>query len=214
MADRRSSGRGRLGRALLGGFALALACAGPSVPAETPADPEVFQIDVAHSSAGFKVRHLFNQTTGRFTDFTGALQYDPARPENSSIEITIRAASIDTANENRDNHLRGSDFFDVEKHPTIVFRSTKIEPTDQENRYRVTGDFTMLGVTRPIVVTVDALGFADLPGMGYRGGFSATATINRKDFGMQWNKLLDAGGTLLGDDVQVEFPLQVVRQSP
>jgi polyisoprenoid-binding protein YceI len=172
---------------------------------------ETYQLDAAHSSPTFKIRHFFTQVSGRFSDFAGVLHVDRAKPENSHIEITIQAASITTENEKRDNHLRSADFFDVEKFPLITFKSTKIEPGGAPNRYLVTGDFTMLGVTRPVVVTVDALGFADFPGMGYRGGFAATATINRKDFGMQWNKVLDAGGTMLGDEVQIDFPIEVVR---
>jgi polyisoprenoid-binding protein YceI len=191
----------------LGAALLALAVfTGPAAAAL-----ETYNIDASHSSPTFKIRHLFSQVSGRFSDFAGVLQVDPAKPENSHIEITIQAASINTDNQRRDDHLRSADFFNVEKFPVITFKSTKIEPGGAPNRYLVTGDFTLLGVTRPVTVTVDALGFADFPGMGYRGGFAATTTINRKDFGMQWNKLLDAGGTMLGEDVQIDFPIEVVR---
>jgi polyisoprenoid-binding protein YceI len=172
---------------------------------------ETYQIDSVHSSPGFKIRHLFSHTTGRFTDFSGTLQYDAEHPERSRIEITIQTASIDTDNERRDEHLRSADFFDVATHPTITFRSTRIDPTGEANRYRVTGDFTLLGVTRPILVDVELLGLAEVPGMGARGGFSATTTIDRKAFGMQWNKILDAGGTVLGNDVTIDFPIEIVR---
>jgi polyisoprenoid-binding protein YceI len=187
-------------------FALAALC----LPAR--AALETFQIDPAHSSAGFKVRHLFTQVEGRFKDIAGTLTYDAAKPENSHIEITIQAASISTDNDMRDNHLRSADFFDAAQYPTITFKSTMIMPTDQKGRYQVTGDFTMHGVTRPVVVTVDLLGFAEVTGMGYRGGFAATTTINRQDFGLKWNKVLDNGGTLVGDQVQIDFPIEVVRQ--
>lgn len=175
------------------------------------AETDVYQIDKVHSLAGFKVRHLFSQTAGRFTDFGGELHYDAAQPENSRIEITIQAASIDTDNDNRDNHLRSADFFHVEKYPTITFKSTKIEPAGEKNRYKVTGDFTLLGVTKPVTVSVELLGFAEFAGMGHRGGFSARTTINRKDFGMEWNKVLDAGGTILGEEVEIDFPIEVMR---
>jgi polyisoprenoid-binding protein YceI len=194
----------RAGMAAL--FALAALC----LPAR--AALETFQIDPAHSSAGFKVRHLFTQVEGRFKEIAGTLNYDAAKPENSHIEITIQAASISTDNDMRDNHLRSADFFDVVQHPTITFKSTMIMPTDQKGRYQVTGDFTMHGVTRPVVVTVDLIGFGEAPGMGYRGGFAATTTINRQDFGLKWNKVLDSGGTLIGDQVQIDFPIEVVRQ--
>ncbi len=195
--------------ALAGTVAL-LALAAFGVPAQ--AALETFQIDPAHSSAGFKVRHLFAPVAGRFKEIAGTLSYDAAKPENSSIEITIQTTSISTDNDMRDNHLRSADFFNVAQFPTITFKSTKITPTDQKGRYEVTGDFTMHGVTRPVVVTVDLLGFAAVPGMGYRGGFAATTTINRQDFGVKWNKVLDNGGTLVGDQVQIDFPIEVVRQ--
>ena len=189
-------------------FALAALC----LPAQ--AALETFKIDAAHSSAGFKVRHLFTQVVGRFKDVAGTLSYDAAKPEDSKIEITIQAASISTDNDRRDNHLRSADFFNVELYPTITFKSTKITPADRKGSFEVTGDFTMLGVTRPVVVAVDLIGFADVPGMGYRGGFAATATINRLDFGLKWNKVLDSGGTVVGDQVQIDFPIEVVRQGP
>jgi len=193
-------------RSLIGLGAIALIALGTA-----SAEVEVYQIDKVHSLAGFKIRHLFSKTAGRFTDFGGTLHFDAAKPEDSRIEITIQAASIDTDNENRDNHLRTADFFDVEKYPTITFMSTKIEPTGEKDRFKVTGDFTMLGVTKPVTISVELLGFAEFPGMGHRGGFSASTTINRKDFGMQWNKVFDAGGTILGEEVEIDFPIEVMR---
>jgi polyisoprenoid-binding protein YceI len=209
IASTRSSKRQPLALAgMVALFALAVLC----LPAQ--AALETFQIDPAHSSAGFKVRHLFTQVGGRFKDVAGMLAYDAAKPENSHIEITIQTASISTDNDLRDNHLRSADFFNVAQYPTITFKSTMIMPTDQPGRYQVTGDFTMLGVTRPVVVTVDLIGFGEAPRMGYRGGFAATTTINRQDFGLKWNQVLDTGGTLIGDQVQIDFPIEVVRQAP
>jgi polyisoprenoid-binding protein YceI len=172
---------------------------------------DTYDIDPAHSNAGFKARHLFGQVPGRFTDFSGVLQYDPATPQNSTIEITIQAKSISTDNEMRDNHLRSADFFDVATYPTITFKSTQIAPGADQTHFNVTGNLTIRGVTKPVIVAVEVLGFGDTP-MGYRGGFSATTTINRQDFGVKWNKILDTGGTLLGDQVQIDFPLEVVKR--
>lgn len=186
---------------------LALVLVAAAVPARAL---EVYDIDPAHSAAGFKVRHLFTQVNGRFTQFAGTLSYDAAKPVNSRIEITIQTTSIDTDNERRDNHLRGADFFDVEKYPQITFKSTKIEPAGEANHYRVTGDFSMHGVTKPVTVAVELLGFGESQGMGKRGGFAAQVTLDRSEFGITWNKTLDTGGLMLGNEVQVDFPIEVV----
>ena len=173
---------------------------------------ETYRIDTAHSAVGFKVRHLFSHTSGRFTDFSGKLVYDAEKPVNSSIELMINAASIDTDNDTRDNHLRSNDFLHIEAHPQITFKSTRIAETGKPNHFDVTGDLTIRGVTRAVTVAVEILGFGEFPGMGHRGGFNASTTINRQDFGVKWNKLLDAGGTLLGNDVHIDCPIEVVRQ--
>ena len=170
---------------------------------------EVYDIDSAHSAVNFKVRHLFSYTSGRFTQFGGTLWYDAAKPENSRIEITIQAASIDTDNEQRDNHLRGADFLEAEKYPQITFRSQKSEPAGEVHRYRVTGEFTLHGVTKPVTVDVELLGFGEAPGFGKRGGFAAEVALDRREFGITWNKTLDTGGFVLGDEVQVDFPIEV-----
>jgi len=172
---------------------------------------ETFTIDSVHSSVGFKIRHLFSHVSGRFSDFDGTLKYDAEQPEKSSIELVIQAESIDTDNQRRDDHLRSEDFFHVAEHPTITFKSTKIVPGEKPNRYRVTGDFTMRGVTKPVTIDVEMLGFAEIPGMGYRGGFDASTTLDRKDYGVEWNKVLDTGGAILGDEVAIDCSIQVVR---
>lgn len=172
---------------------------------------ERFDIDAVHSAIGFKVRHFFSPTAGRFTEFSGTLDYDAAHPEQSSIELLIQAASIDTDNDRRDAHLRSDDFLATETYPTITFRSTKIEATDAPNHFRVIGDFTLRGITRPVTVEVEILGFGEISGMGTRGGFLAKTTINRQDFGVRWNKILDRGGTMLGDEVQIECPIEVIK---
>jgi len=173
---------------------------------------EVYDFDVAHSGPSFAVKHLFTMVHGRFSDFKGVLQYDPQKPEASTVEVTIQAASISTENDRRDAHLRSGDFFDTEKFPTITFKSTKIEPAKERNHFNVTGDLTIRGVTKPVVLDVEALGFGNTD-MGFRGGFNVTATINRLDYGVSWNKTLETGGLLLGNDVKIDFPVAVVRRT-
>jgi polyisoprenoid-binding protein YceI len=149
---------------------------------------------------------------GRFTDFSGVLQFDPQRPESAKVEITIQATSIDTDNERRDTHLRSADFFDVQNFPTITFKSAKVTPAKEKNHFNVAGDLTIRGVTKPVVVDVELLGFGDTD-MGVRGGFNATTTINRSDFGVKWNKTLETGGMLLGDEVMIEFPVEIAKRT-
>jgi polyisoprenoid-binding protein YceI len=175
--------------------------------AQTARATEVYQIDPTHSSVTFKIRHLVSNVTGRFDDFAGTITVDRDDLTKSSVEFTIQATSIDTDNENRDQHLRSADFFDVEKYPTITFKSSKIEKTG-DDAYNVTGDFTMHGTTKSIVLPVSVLGFA--PGMrgGTVAGFETSTKINRKDYGVLWNRALDAGGLVLGDDVQVNISIE------
>ena len=186
-------------------FALALAlCAGVFASAAMAATT-TYSIDKTHSSVGFKIRHLVSKSAGRFDKFSGTIVADRADLTKSSIDLTIDATTISTGNENRDGHLKSADFFDVEKYPTITFKSTKMEKAG-EDLYNVTGDFTMRGVTKSIVVPVKVLGFTDGP--GGMAGFESNFTINRKDYGVEWNKALDAGGFLLGDDVEVSITFE------
>lgn len=175
-------------------------------PAVTAQAAEVFQVDPVHSAVEFKVRHLLSKAGGNFDEFSGTLHYDAQNPAQSRVEFTIQAASIDTDNEKRDQHLRSADFFNAEKYPTITFKSTKIEPAGKEGYYKVTGDFTMHGVTKSIVVDAEVLGFAET-GMGMRGGVDVETTIDRKEFGIVWNQTMDKGGVVLGDDVEIDISL-------
>lgn len=176
------------------------------------AAPEVYDFDGAHTSATFKVRHFFTQVVGRFDQVEGVVRWDSAEPTRSTVELTIQAASINTSNQKRDEHLRSADFFDAEAHPTMIFKSTKLEPGAEDGHFKVHGDLTMRGVTKSIVVDLEALGFMDTP-MGKRGGFLATTTIQRQDFGVSWNRTLDNGGVILSEDVQVDFPIEVVKRA-
>jgi polyisoprenoid-binding protein YceI len=168
-------------------------------------------VDPAHSVLTFKIRHLFSRTDGRFNEWSGTLDFDPARITEGSARITIQAASIDTDNDDRDNHLRSSDFFDVEKNPTITFVSTKIEESD--GGYLLHGDLTMAGVTKPVTIPFQFLGVGPDPWGKTRAGFSGELTVNRKDFGIVWNKALDQGGVMLGDDVQIDLEIEVVEEA-
>mgnify|MGYP001615302816 CR=1 FL=1 len=188
-------------------FVLAAAAlmAQPALAADT------YAVDKTHSEVSFQIRHLMGKVRGYFTDFSGTINADAAKPEASTVEFTIKATSISTANEYRDKHLRSADFFDVEKLPEIGFKSTKIKLLGKD-RYEVTGDFTLHGVTKPLTLPVTFLGTAKDPWGNDRAGFETTATVNRKDYGIVWNKALDAGGLLLGDEVAISISLEAIKK--
>jgi polyisoprenoid-binding protein YceI len=184
---------------------MALAAAAPAA--------DTYSVDKSHSEVSFQVKHLVSQVRGRFTDFEGTFALDPAKPELSSAEFRIKAASIDTANPDRDKHLRSADFFDAEAMPDITFKSTAIKKTG-ENAYDVTGQFTMHGVSKAITLPVTFTG-AMKDGQGNdRAGFELLTTLNRKDYGIVWNRALDAGGYVLGDDVKVSINLSLRKPKP
>lgn len=179
--------------------------ASPTLAADT------YMIDRVHSEVGFQIRHIVTKVRGRFTDFEGTIQGDRARPEASSVEIKIRAASIDTDNENRDKDLRSANFFEVEKYPEIDFKSSRIVARGQD-RYEVTGTLSMHGVTKEITLPVIFLGFAKDPRGNEKAGFEAEITLGRKDFGILWNRTLDTGGLLLGDEVYVSINIEANKK--
>jgi len=166
-----------------------------------------FSIDPAHSEATFQVRHLVTKVRGSFSDLGGTIQADEASPERSSVTFTIQAASIDTGTPDRDKHLRSEDFFHVEKFPTITFVSTAIALAGGD-RYDVTGDLTIRGVTKRITLPVTFLGRAKDPWGFEKIGFETETTINRKDFGLTWNAALETGGFLVGDEVKIAVSIQ------
>ena len=176
------------------------------------ADTETFVVDKNHSSATFKVRHMMANVVGQFRDFNADVNIDRANPDKSSVEFTIQATSIDTGSENRDKHLRSADFFDVEKFPTITFKSTSITPK-ANNAFDVAGDLTMHGVTKRVTLPVTFLGFGKTS-RGEKAGFEIETTLNRKDYGVVWNRNLDEGGFLLGDDVKVTINLEMDKKAP
>ena len=176
------------------------------------AAPEAWSVDKGHSTATFKIRHFTANVVGQFRDFDGSINIDRGNPAKSNVEFTIQAKSIDTGSERRDNHLRGADFFDVEKFPTITFKSTAVAAKSKDV-YDVTGDLTMHGVTKRVTLPVTFLGFAKHP-RGEKAGFEIETTLNRKDYGITWNRALDEGGFMLSDDVKVTINLEVDRKVP
>jgi polyisoprenoid-binding protein YceI len=194
------------------GFA-ALAAVLVSLSSAAWAGAETYEFDTVHTSPTFKVRHFFTKVTGRFDDFSGVVSWDAHDPTRSSVELTIQIASVNTGNDKRDGHLKSPDFFDAENHPTLTFRSRKIEKTDREHHFKVHGDLTIRGVTQSVVVDLEVLGFAEMPGMGTRGGFLASTTIDRQDYGVSWSRKLDNGGVVLADEVEIEFPIEVVKKT-
>jgi polyisoprenoid-binding protein YceI len=184
---------------------LLLGAAGAATAADT------WSIDPAHSEVTFKIRHLMSSVTGRFGTFNGTIVTDFDNLKNSSVMFTIDAATIDTNNADRDKHLRSPDFFDVEKYSEITFASSKIAKTG-DNTFNVTGTFTMHGVAKEITIPVTLLGVAQDPWGNTKAGFEVEGTIDRKEYGIVWNKALDAGGVLLGDEVQIFINLQAGKQ--
>jgi polyisoprenoid-binding protein YceI len=179
------------------------------LPALATAAVEKFNVDPGHSEVGFAVRHFVSKTPGRFNQFEGTVHVDPADPSTIKIDGKVMAASIDTNNEKRDGHLKSADFFDVEKFPEITFTSKKV--TKSGEQWKITGDLTMHGVTREITLDLAPPMFGPDAWGNTRAGFEATGTIDRKAFGIVWNKALDQGGAMLGDDVHITVRVEAVK---
>ncbi len=190
-------------------LALSLLCVGGSAQAQSV---EVYTVDPVHSSVSFRIRHLVSYVTGHFRDFSGTIHIDREDLTRSSVELVIRTASIDTANERRDNHLRSEEFFDVAKYPEMRFRSTKIEKVS-ETRYHVTGKFFLHGVEQEITVPVELLGFTSHERFGERAGFHAELTLDRTAYGITWNMPGGAGSLVLGEEVRVAIDLEAAKQA-
>jgi polyisoprenoid-binding protein YceI len=174
----------------------------------SPALADTWVVDPVHSNASFQVRHIVTKVRGQFKDLAGTIEMDAQKPESSKVEFVIKAASIDTGNERRDAHLRSQDFFFVEKYPELTFKSTAIKSTGKD-QFAVTGILTMHGVAKQITLPVSFLGAA-----GDKAGFSTAITLNRKDYEIVWNKALDEGGYMLGDDVEVTIDIEASRKKP
>ena len=167
-----------------------------------PAAATTYTIDAGHSSVGFRVRHFVAKTTGRFTKFSGTIDYTEGKPGAWKVEASIDPASINTDNEKRDGHLKSADFFDVEKCSAMGFKSTKV--TDfKDGAGKLHGELTMHCVTKPVVLDLEVGGVS-----GAKAGFSAKGKIARKEFGIVWNRALDNGGAVLGEDVEVALDIE------
>lgn len=182
-----------------------------AIPAQ--AAVEVHTIDKGHSDVSFQIRHLVSKVRGKFNDYQGTINLDPANLERSSVEFTIQAASIDTGLPDRDKHLRGEDFFWADKHPAITFKSKSIKKVDQDT-YNVTGTLNMRGVAKEITLPVTYLGTVKDPWGNEKGGFETEITLNRKDYGINWNSALDNGGVVLSDEVTIAVNLETQKKKP
>jgi len=171
---------------------------------------DTYTIDPAHSSVGFKVQHLMvSKVYGKFDKFAGTFDYDPKNTKIWKASATIEAASINTGIEKRDAHLRGADFLDADKFPTLEFRSTGVLGAKGGSK-KLKGDLTIHGVTKPVTLDLEVGGVAKDPWGGTRAGFTATGKINRKDFGLTWNKALETGGVLVGEEVYITIEVEGV----
>jgi polyisoprenoid-binding protein YceI len=172
------------------------------------ADTYVF--DKLHSTIGFEIRHLFSKVPGKFTDFSGQIQLDEANPEQSSVEVTIETASVDTGVKMRDDDLRSPKFFDVKKFPEITFKSTAVKKTG-ENTADVTGNLIMHGVTKEVVLKVELLGKGAGPKNSTVSGWDASTALKRSDYGLTWNQIIE-GTQMVGDDVQIELHVEADKK--
>jgi polyisoprenoid-binding protein YceI len=172
-----------------------------------------YTIDPTHTRIGFVARHaMVTKVRGAFNEFTGSARIDGENPERSTVELVIKADSIDTRNADRDGHLRSNDFLKMEEYPEITFRSTGVQATG-DDEYDVTGDLTVKGVTRPVTVPFTFEGQATDPFGNSRIGLEGRTTINRQDFGITWNAALETGGVLISDKIVLEFEVSAIKQS-
>ncbi|HEU4327302.1 MAG TPA: YceI family protein [Roseiflexaceae bacterium] len=170
-----------------------------------------WQIDNSHSQIEFTVRHMMvSKTRGRFEQFTGTIEGSESNPAAAKVDVTIDVNSLNTRDERRDGHLKSADFFDAENHPTITFKSTRVDVVN--DRYAtLVGDLTIRGVTKEVALAVEFAGKAKSPWGTTSAGFSATTTINRKDFGLVWNQTLETGGLLVGEEISIEIDLELLE---
>jgi polyisoprenoid-binding protein YceI len=172
---------------------------------------ETYSLDSVHSSVSFKIRHLIGKVTGNFPTFSGTLNFDAEDITLSSVTAEMDASSINTQNTKRDDHLKSPDFFDVAKYPKMNFKSSKVKKTES-GKYQIEGELTLHGVKKPVALEMVYNGISKGMMGELRAGFSATTKINRKDFGIVWNKTLDTGGLVIGDDVDVTIEIEAVKE--
>lgn len=173
-----------------------------------------WQVDKAHSSIEFSVRHMMiSKVRGRFENFDAVVNFDENNPAGTTVDVKVELASINTKEGQRDGHLKSPDFLDVESYPTMTFKSTSVEKIG-DNQAKLAGDLTIKDITRQVSLDVDFVGRAHNPFTGQLTyGFSATGTINRKDWGMTWNQALETGGILVGEDVSIHIDLELVKET-
>lgn len=178
----------------------------------TPASLITWKLDPAHSGAEFKVRHMMiSNVKGSFSGLSGTLVENPADPSRSTVEASIDVATLNTGDAQRDGHLKSADFFDAEKHSSLTFKSTKVEPAGKGD-YKVTGDLTLHGITKSVTFAVEGVSEPSKDPWGnLRIGLSASTKINRKDFGLTWNSPLETGGVLVGEDVAISLEVQFIK---
>lgn len=170
-----------------------------------------WNIDHTHTNTDFTVRHMMvTNVRGTFDNVSGTIEFDPANPANTSVDVTIDVNSVNTGVADRDNHLRSADFFDVANYPNITFKSNAVEVTS-DTTAKLTGDLTIRDVTKPVVLEVEYLGTANSPFGDVRAGFEAQTKINREDFGLTWNVGLEAGGVLVGKEIKISLAVEAVR---
>lgn len=192
---------------------LTVAAAVALLSAAAVAQAVQYEIDPVHSSAQFSVRHMMvSNVRGEFAKVTGTVVYDPKNLKASSVEATIDATTINTHEPKRDEHLKSPDFFDVAKYSTLTFKSKKVEKAGKD-RLRVTGDLTIHGVTKEVALDVEGPSPEVKMGTNIRSGASAGTTINRKDFGLVWNRALESGGVLVGDEVKITLEIEMGRKA-
>ncbi len=178
------------------------------------ADLPAWAPDPVHSSIGFTVRHMVvSKVRGKFTRWTGTILMDESDLTRTQVDVSIETASVDTGVEQRDNHLRSADFFDVEHFPTMTFKSTRVEQA-KDGSLLLHGNLTLHGVTKPTVLAVEYAGSQKDPWGGVRAGFSAKTSLDRRDFGLTYNQLLETGGVLVGEKVDVDIEVEAVKQAP
>jgi polyisoprenoid-binding protein YceI len=175
---------------------------------DAPAALPTWKIDVAHSEVTFRIRHFMTRVSGAFTDWSGSIHGDPTNWAGGSVSATINVASVDTRQERRDADLRSARFFNVDSFPTITFVSRSV--VQAGDSLTITGDLTMRGVTKPVVLKGAVLGV--MPGEHPRAGFEVATTVNRLDYGVVYNRILEGGGSMLGDDVEIRINVEALRQ--
>jgi polyisoprenoid-binding protein YceI len=184
----------------------------PAATTVAPRDTTAWQIDVTHSELSFRIRHFVSRVRGQFNKWQGSITTDPKNLAAGSVEVTIDASSIDTNNERRDADLRSANFFEADKYPTLAFKSTKVEVNGSD--IAITGDLTIKETTKPVVLKGTFNGVTNTGRQGDRMGFEVNTRINRLDWGITWNRAVEGGGVMLGDDVDITIAIEAFKPRP